>query len=223
MERSLVLRRIGGLTAVLACLTFVSPVSSLAGSVTLHWTAPGGDSLTGQAARYDLRYSIRMITTENFVVAKMVAGLPRPGVPGTSQSLTIEGLQPGLVHYFAIKSADAAGNWSAMSNVVARYVPVIAALDEPVALAFSAPQPNPAVGTTRFEIALPGPASVRLDVFDVSGRRVRRLMDGPRGPGTAAVTFDLRDDGGARLAPGIYLVRARLGEAVFLRRLAITR
>ena len=36
------------------------------GSVTLIWTAPGDDSLTGTATRYDIRYSLFPITDENF-------------------------------------------------------------------------------------------------------------------------------------------------------------
>src|SRR5512145_8680 len=35
-------------------------------SVTLNWTTPGDDSLTGTAAQFDLRYSTAAITATNF-------------------------------------------------------------------------------------------------------------------------------------------------------------
>jgi hypothetical protein len=209
--------------AAIAALAVMSAVSALAEAVTLNWTAPGEDSLVGTAARYDLRCSVQMITPASFAQSRLIAGLPRPGPPGTSQSVTIAGLQSGLVYYFAIKSADVAGNWSAMSNVAVRTPQAVTGIDDLAALACSAPWPNPARASTRFEIVLPSPMRVRLEVFDVAGRRVRGLMDESRDAGTANLDFDLRDDGGARLAQGIYLVRARLGESVFMRRLVVTR
>jgi hypothetical protein len=223
MESSLSLRRVVFHAVALACMTVGSAVSALAGSVTLSWTAPGDDSLSGRAARYDLRCSLGMLTSENFVAAKIAAGLPRPGVPGTTQSVTIDGLEPGLVYYFAMKTGDVAGNWSAMSNVVARRVLAPTAAIQEGRLSFSAPQPNPARSAACFEIVLPGPMNVWLGVFDVTGRRVRRLIEGPRDPGAETLTFDLRDDAGARLPPGVYLVRARLGETTFVRRLVVAR
>ena len=90
-------------------------------------------------------------------------------------------------------------------------------------LRFSAPWPNPAREGTQFRLELPGPMRVQVEVFDVGGRRVRTLLDEPRGAGIKNLTFDLRDDHGSRLAQGIYLVRARLGEAAIMRRLVVTR
>ncbi len=51
-------------------------------------------------------------------------------------------------------------------------------------------------------------AQDRIEIFDVAGREVRRL---PLGPGTVATTWDLRADSGARVAPGVYFLRATLG------------
>jgi len=94
-------------------------VSSRAASVTLIWTAPGQDSLVGRAARYDLRYSTQMIMPQNFLPAVEAPDLPLPAAPGTVQSCVLDGLPSGVVCYFAIKTVDQAGNWSAMSNVIA--------------------------------------------------------------------------------------------------------
>ena len=210
------------LAAIQSCL-LASPGRSSAASVTLVWTAPGDDGLTGQAALYDLRYSEQPLTPENFLQATRAAGLPQPAAPGTTQTHVLQGLEAGVVYYLAIRTADHSGNWSAMSNVITR-VPQ-EAFGDPVAapLAFSAPWPNPASLMSRLNYSLPDAARIRVEVFDVAGRRVRVLADELRNAGPGELAFDLTDDHGTRLAGGVYLVRALLGAAVFTRRLVIAR
>jgi hypothetical protein len=98
----------------------VSVAQTTANSVSLTWTATGDDSLTGTASQYDLRYSTSLITAANYASATAVTGEPAPAAPGTSQSHTVTGLQPATAYWFAIKTADDAGNWSILSNVVTR-------------------------------------------------------------------------------------------------------
>jgi chitodextrinase len=87
-------------------------------SVELSWTSPGDDGDAGTAAHYDLRYSALPITLETFDAATQVTGEPVPAVAGTLQSMTVVRLLPDTPYYFAIKTADEAPNWSALSNVV---------------------------------------------------------------------------------------------------------
>jgi len=209
--------------AMLAVLSVIIVTSCLAASIVLIWSAPGDDSLTGAATRYDLRYSTQMITVQNFSQAKPVVNLPPPGAAKSFQLAAVDSLSPGRTYYFAIKSVDHAGNWSCLSNVVTRTPPSIAGVEDALALAFTAPWPNPARSTSRLHWVLPSPMRVQMDVFDISGRRVRRLMDEERAAGADNLGFDLRDDGGSLLAQGIYLVRAQLGMSVFTRRLVVTR
>ena len=75
-------------------------------SVSLTWTAPGDDSLTGTAAQYDLRYSTVAITATNFSTATRFTGTPTPAAPGSPQTVTVTGLQPSTTYYFAIKTGD---------------------------------------------------------------------------------------------------------------------
>ena len=87
-------------------------------SISLRWTAPGNDGTTGTAASYDIRYSSIPITDQNWALATPVAGEPSPAVAGTIQTFTIPGLQGSATFYVAMKTADAAGNVSVLSNVV---------------------------------------------------------------------------------------------------------
>jgi len=66
------------------------------------------------------------------------------------------------------------------------------------------PNPFGASAIVRFETARPG--HVTLDVLDITGRRVRRLVDEDRAGGFHEVPWP-EDRGGARLEPGVYLVR----------------
>jgi hypothetical protein len=202
---------------------FVSTTPLLADSVTVSWTAPGDDSLSGRATRYDLRYSTQPITAANFGLASAAVNPPLPADAGSSQSATINGLQSGLTYYFAIKSVDETGNWSALSNIYVKAAPGTAGVGGGFGLAFSAPYPNPARESARFQLELPSAMPVRLEVFDIGGRLVRTLLDETRPAGSENLLFDLRDKQGTRLAQGVYLVRARLGESAFMRRLVVTR
>ena len=64
----------------------------------------------------------------------------------------------------------------------------------------------------RFTLAGSAVRPVRIDVLDVSGRRVRRLVEGAYGGGQFQVTWDRTSDAGARLASGVYHVRLRAGD-----------
>ena len=192
-------------------------------SVTLGWTAPGDDGRIGRAQHYELRYSTSPITASNFSSATLVGGVPPPAPSGSMERFTITGLDLQTFYYFALKSRDDAGNWSALSNVVVYPELTAGAERAPAVAGVSVPYPNPARAETRCAIALPGGADVRADVFGVDGRHVRRLADGWRPAGRSELVWDLRDQAGVPVAAGIYLVRARLGSETWTRRLTVVR
>ncbi len=73
-----------------------------------------------------------------------------------------------------------------------------------------AAHPNPcrrAEGTV-LALAAPRAASVLLRIYDVQGRLVRRLHEGPVAPGLARFTWHGESDGGETVAAGVYFVRA---------------
>jgi hypothetical protein len=67
--------------------------------------------------------------------------------------------------------------------------------------------PNPFGQGTVTELALPRPASVFLEVLDVTGRRVRLLVDERREAGVHRVAWDGRDSLGRPVANGVYFFR----------------
>lgn len=68
-------------------------------------------------------------------------------------------------------------------------------------------RPNPFNPLATITFTLPRPQAVRLEVFDVAGRRVARLLDGTRSVGAHAVSFD-----GSGLASGVYVYRLQTGD-----------
>ena len=85
------------------------------GTITLNWTAPGDDGNTGTATSYDLRYTLRNSRID-WESATQVVGEPSPGAAGSSESFTVNGLDPVTEYSFALKTADEVPNVSAMSN-----------------------------------------------------------------------------------------------------------
>ncbi|MCP4708140.1 MAG: hypothetical protein GY869_05920, partial [Planctomycetes bacterium] len=86
--------------------------------IGLTWTAPGADSLTGQASYYDVRYATFAITAENFAIATSAINEQAPGIAGTTEFFEVDGLAPETHYYFVIKTSDEQFNWSQVSNVV---------------------------------------------------------------------------------------------------------
>ncbi len=86
------------------------------GSLTLSWTAPGDDGTTGTAGLYDVRFYWEDITDENWASATPMTGEPEPQVAGSSESFHVTGLRRSTTYHFAMKTQDADGNWSGISN-----------------------------------------------------------------------------------------------------------
>jgi hypothetical protein len=67
------------------------------------------------------------------------------------------------------------------------------------------PSPNPGWGRITFALQVPATAgSVRLDIFDVAGHRVRRLLDAALPIGVRQVYWDGRAEDGRTLPAGVY-------------------
>ncbi len=100
--------------AAVSNLTASSPTDS---SLKLNWTASGDDGTTGTATSYDIRYSTSAITDANWGSATQASGEPAPLAAGSAQSMTVSGLSPSTLYYFAMKISDEVPNISGLSNV----------------------------------------------------------------------------------------------------------
>lgn len=90
-------------------------------------------------------------------------------------------------------------------------------------LALLAPYPNPfapAAGTS-IQLALRRAGSLSLEIYDVLGRRLVGLWDGPREAGALITDWNGRDADGDLQAGGVYFLRARLDDEVQTRKLIL--
>ncbi|MEW5701368.1 MAG: hypothetical protein AB1792_03975 [Candidatus Zixiibacteriota bacterium] len=99
-----------------AAITDLACTDSSGDSITLRWTAPGDDGASGHAARYDLRYWRRRLTSADWDSASSVTLTLTPRPAGSIESLTLHNRTWWTTYYFALETVDSAGNWSDVSN-----------------------------------------------------------------------------------------------------------
>ncbi len=73
-------------------------------------------------------------------------------------------------------------------------------------LALSAPVPNPVQTTMAYSVTLPKESRVRVEIFDLAGRRVRTLEDRTMPAGRNSFSWDARNLGGPVLSSGVYFL-----------------
>ncbi|MGD8396681.1 MAG: C25 family cysteine peptidase, partial [Candidatus Eiseniibacteriota bacterium] len=87
--------------------------------------------------------------------------------------------------------------------------------------------PNPFNPATRIAFDVPGEAGgarrVRLAIYDVQGRLVRRLVDGPVGVGRQSVVWDGRGERGGLAGSGVYLARLEIDAFTAVEKLVMIR
>jgi hypothetical protein len=88
-------------------------------------------------------------------------------------------------------------------------------------LALSAPWPNPAPDAVRMSLETAREGSAEVVIYDIVGRRVSTLHEGPLGAGRHELRWDRRDARGVRASAGVYFVRAVSGGATRTQRLVL--
>jgi hypothetical protein len=83
----------------------------------------------------------------------------------------------------------------------------------PEKFALAQPYPNPFNPTTMIGYDLPMDSYVKLDVYDITGRHVAKLVDGVVGAGRQEFKWT-----SSQLASGIYLIRMETSERIFNRK-----
>jgi hypothetical protein len=109
---------------------------------------------------------------------------------------------------------DAADNASAPST--AQVVEVCDSEQVPTELRLLNPWPNPFCGTVTIPVDVPSALSgrtLRLNIYDASGRRVRTLELPSVRAGLSEFTWDALNASGNLVAPGLYIGRVEPGRS----------
>jgi hypothetical protein len=137
-------------------------------------------------------------------------------------------LSPGTPYHYAAFSYDEIPNYSAGSHDSATTTTVAVDASPAVEIgpgrpAFARQGANPFRDRAVFRFELPAPAIVAADVYDVRGRRVARLIEGPRKAGAHRLEWDGRGTGGVALAGGVYFVRFRTAGLTAVEKVVLVR
>ncbi|MCH8494816.1 MAG: T9SS type A sorting domain-containing protein [Balneolales bacterium] len=129
-------------------------------------------------------------------------------------------IEPGVQYYYYI-TADAelsSGRYFTQSYIPVNSGPVSIEnpSELPRQLSLSQNYPNPFNPQTTIRYEIPDFSMVRLDVFDVLGRRVARLVDFEQAPGEYSVNFDA-----SRLSSGVYIYQISNGKDIITKKMLL--
>lgn len=206
------------------------PLSANAGArcLDIDWLGPGGGSLLNvytsfnsggtqldSVGLYELNRSsmalIQRILFQNSWNARGVAFDPRDGDYwiGIMQ-------QPGVGKDYIVKIR---GFYRPPFGV--EEIPTPIGMPSEFALAQS--YPNPAKGNAVIRFALPRDTKVMLNIYNISGQKIRTLVSGEEKAGFKSVTWDGRTDSGAKVPAGIYFYRIEAGGFTATRKVVVIR
>jgi hypothetical protein len=137
--------------------------------------------------------------------------------------------QPFVIHELTLSvGTDGDGQYDAISvqPIVAVGEHVAPAdvehIDNP-AISMAPARPNPFRTTTTMSLTLPVTERVRVAVYDVLGRRVRRVQNGSLPAGRHEFDWNGRDDSGTAVGDGVYFFRLQIGSRTFRTRVVLIR
>jgi hypothetical protein len=143
-------------------------------------------------------------------------------VSGGTAGLTIASPYLGSRSLTAVYSGDGKffGSISAARSQLVQPSPLSVEGGGPPAFALEGVRPNPSLGN-RMSVAfeMPTAATARLELMDVSGRRLAEREVGSLGAGRHEVDLAA----GRQLAPGLYLVRLAQGANIRVARVTVLR
>ncbi|MCK6621004.1 MAG: T9SS type A sorting domain-containing protein [Calditrichaceae bacterium] len=99
----------------------------------------------------------------------------------------------------------------------------LAGNSEPEEFALSQNYPNPFNPATTITLSLPQDSRVSLEVYDITGRKVRTLADQPLPAGVHKIAWDGRNEGGEAVSSGVYIYRVQAGAFVESRKMVLLR
>jgi hypothetical protein len=82
-------------------------------------------------------------------------------------------------------------------------------------------QPNPVAGRSVLSYRVAARTNLRIDLYDVAGRRVRTLVNGSAAAGEHSLQFRPVDGSGRRIAGGVYFLRMETPEVTQVRQVTI--
>lgn len=171
----------------------------------LSWEAPWNDDLD--------HYTVYRGTIANF------SPTPDDIVATTTSLFWTDPDHDGPMAHYKLSATDITGNESVPASPTTATGISSQQVEGTFALHDAAPNPfNP---TTRIEFDVARPGFVSLRVYDARGRQVSTLVDGDLPPGRHQRTWNGTNDGGKRVATGVYFYKMTAGGFTKTRRMVL--
>ncbi len=125
-----------------------------------------------------------------------------------------------------LRYKDALINLREVENLVlpaGSYEVVAARKSVPVAYNLGQSFPNPFNTSCVINYELPEKAQVRLEIYDLSGHKVRTLVDGEQAAGYRSVVWDGTNDNGTVVPSGVYFYKLTAGDYTATRRMILSK
>ncbi|MBU1947224.1 MAG: immune inhibitor A [Candidatus Eisenbacteria bacterium] len=150
---------------------------------------------------------------------ELISG-PTPLRPGADGSYTFfdQDVEPGHSYEYHFVGVHPDGSSMSFGSDFAVFSPEI-----PQVLSLMPPRPVPFRSQVTLRFGIPKPGEMELAIFDVRGRRVTTLCNGPSKRGVFERTWDARDASGHPVGSGVYFGVLRQDHERRVRRLVLTR
>jgi hypothetical protein len=137
----------------------------------------------------------------------------------TDSSLAVD------TYYYVVSAFDINGNESDCSNEAEVTVTGITELEPaiPTVYALSQNYPNPFKTETAIHYQLPQPGNVTIAIYNVSGQRVKTLVNETREPGYYAATWNGQSETSQKASNGVYFCRMQAGEYTSVKKILLAR
>ena len=175
------------------------------GAIMVTWeVSDGGD---------DLRFAVLRSEPPNGEYVEIedasVAG------SGSKYSFRDARCEPGKLYSYRVDVIDETGRRELFETdaVAASWMP----------LALHQNHPNPFNPSTTIGYYLPEKARIRLEVYDIAGRRIATLDDGERERGAHTATWNGMDKEGTAVASGVYFSRLAAGKETISKKMVLLR
>lgn len=134
--------------------------------------------------------------------------------------------KPEGQYYYQVRAKDEQDQWSGFSNRELAIVHPQSVDDNntlPVTITLSQNYPNPFNPSTTISYSIPGRAHVELAVYDISGARVKTLVDRVLEAGAYSLVFDGRDSRGLSISSGSYFYRLKTDSNTITRKMTFVK
>ncbi len=134
-------------------------------------------------------------------------------LPPSARAYEDRAIEPGTEYRYAVAALTPDGREIRSPEVMARSVAPSLALNQNV--------PNPFNPQTTIGFSLPGLEHVRLDIFDLGGRLVQRLIDKPMQAGHHQIEWNGKDERGRTVASGMYFYRLTVSKQMYTKKMIL--